>query len=271
MTFPPLETSVESGQPVELFKFTLGTETFAFTGSEDEITLDAVTYKPLAISRDKIISSIEDRQSRLTVTVPATNEFVRKYIGIVPGQRATLELLRFHRTDVDEQSVLLFKGLIQMVSFTKNAKEAKILVLPLTIAQRETPRFTYQNLCNHMLYDSRCTIAESAFEFNFGVTVVSGNTITVPGAEIPTPSDFFEAGFVAFDDDFRLVKAQSGDELTLSLPFVNSPLGSGVRVQAGCKHRLVIDCQDKFANVVNFGGFPFVPTKNPFETGLDGG
>ena len=51
-------------------------------------------------------------------------------------------------------------------------------------------------------------------------------------------------------------------------------MGSTVVVLAGCDHS-VTTCDTKFntpedtqSNVINYGGFPFVPGKNPFETGL---
>lgn len=270
MTFPFFETSQESGDPLELYEFRLGTDTFDFVTSEDEIFITALgkTFDPEVISRKRVVMSTDNKIDRVTVSVPGDNLFVTKYIDIVPGQRATLTIFRLHRSDVDQDTIVVFKGIVQAVTFKKNNKVAELLVLPLTAAStRTTPRFTYQNLCNHMLYDSRCKIAESAFEFNFTVTAVNGNIVTVPGAAAQG-ADFFESGFIQFGNDFRLVKAQSGDDLTLSIRFVTDPLTQTVRVQAGCKHRLITDCQDKFANVDNFGGFPFVPRKNPFE-GLD--
>jgi hypothetical protein len=33
---------------------------------------------------------------------------------------------------------------------------------------------------------------------------------------------------------------------------------------AGCDH-LLATCRDRFSNVANFGGFPWIPQKNPFS------
>jgi hypothetical protein len=67
--------------------------------------------------------------------------------------------------------------------------------------------------------------------------------------------------------DRRLILSSSGDVLTLLLPFTSSPLGSTVIVFAGCDHTIAT-CKSKFNNVVNYGGFAFVPTKNIFQTGI---
>jgi hypothetical protein len=36
---------------------------------------------------------------------------------------------------------------------------------------------------------------------------------------------------------------------------------------AGCDHS-VSTCAARFGNLANYGGFPFIPTKNPFSTGV---
>jgi hypothetical protein len=39
--------------------------------------------------------------------------------------------------------------------------------------------------------------------------------------------------------------------------------GAEVRAYAGC-NRTLDECKTRFDNVANFGGMPFIPTKNPF-------
>ncbi len=87
-------------------------------------------------------------------------------------------------------------------------------------------------------------------------------------------ADHFVGGFCRFPagslDDARLILAQSGDVLTLLIPFAENVLGSNIDLFAGCD-RSLDTCDSKFAAVPNYGGFPFVPRKNPFGTRLRGG
>ena len=46
MTYEAFETSLESGQPVELYKFTAGSLVFRFTSSQDE----TITFGPSGVS-----------------------------------------------------------------------------------------------------------------------------------------------------------------------------------------------------------------------------
>ena len=46
-----------------------------------------------------------------------------------------------------------------------------------------------------------------------------------------------------------------------------NPVGQTIVVQAGCDH-LPTTCKNKFNNLANFNGFPFVPLEDPHE-GID--
>ena len=64
-------------------------------------------------------------------------------------------------------------------------------------------------------------------------------------------------------DDFRAVTAQSGDVLTLLLPFKQSVLSQTVDAFAGCNRIIDEDCLLVFNNPEEHGGWPFIPKKNP--------
>lgn len=279
MAYDTIESSVESGQPIELYEFRVGTERTRLTSSENDVVIPSSleTYVAETISRGEIVDEVVARSSnRLEVRLPAENEFVAQFRSLAPGEFATLTLFRVHRGDLggSDDRVTVFKGTVRNVSYVDNGRVAVVQVLAITSAlSRPVPRRTYQGLCNHMLYDSRCTIDKDdpSFRLISTVTAVSGDVVTVSGANAFSGSfaDFFVAGYVEFDNDFRTVVGQSGDDLTLILPFKESPLNQTVIARAGCKHRIVEDCTDKFVNVENFGGFPYVPKKNPFVTGID--
>lgn len=272
MSFNAYETSAESGSPCELFEFKLGAAPFRYTTSQDDVTILGATWQALPIARGPIVLSSGDTSAdRLEVDMPGDVPFINQFILRIPGQRVTFTLRRFHRNDPDQETVIIFKGAVLSVSFIKNGRVAVLQVAPSTVAKgRPVPRFTYQGLCNHMLYDERCKVSEHdpSFEKFLPCTATVDTVLTLTGAGGFGLSDFFEQGFVEFDGDFRLVVGQSGDDLTLLLPFVEDPTGHTLRTVAGCKARLAIDCRDKFNNVDNYGGFAFVPQKNPFQTGI---
>lgn len=271
MTYLAQETSQEDGQPVELYTFNVGGEMLYYTSSDVPHTVSANTFEPVAVSRGEIAVSPEDRGRALEIELPSADPIARRYIVSVPGQRTKLTIQRLHYTDTPTPEVItIFQGFVRAVGFMNNANVAKVSVIPIEAAGARTiPRFTFQGLCNHVLYDSRCQVDPNSLSFRHDavVTGISGNTIDVDGAD-GFASGFFTAGFVNTATDSRMILAHSGTTLTLMLPFGVDPTGATVTVRAGCDHSLVT-CFSKFNNVVNYGGFSFIPTRNVFDSGLE--
>lgn len=274
MSFDQFEESIEEAQTLELYQFAFGAEVYRFTSYNSDITWAGLSYTKTQISRTRQQSSIEDAINQMTITVNLENPVAQKFISNVPGVLGTVKVLRANANDPAEETVVVFDG---FVAQAKNdaALESQILCQPLTnILQQTGPRFTSQGLCNHVLYDVRCKVARVTFTYNGQVTGVTGSTITVNGLSVNGPT-WAVGGFVqapsSAPEDKRMILSQSGDNITLLLPFSIPVLGIEVGVLAGCDHTINGDCLNKFSNTINFGGSPYVPRKNPFNSTLRGG
>lgn len=270
MTFDAKEISRAEGQPIELYDFALANEQFNYTSAEDEVIVGSITYVPVEIERSSILVGAEQRQDVLTIRMPSGTEPAGRYVAIVPGQVGTLTIRRQHSTDGGTpETIVIFKGVIRSVAFTDDGYNAELAVVPLTSGLgREVPRFTFQGLCNHVLYDSQCKVLQSSYQVTLTVTVVDEATLTIPGLNAQADG-YYTAGFVQFGTtDFRLILKHVGNDVDLLLPFPSDVLNESVDVFAGCDHTIAV-CKSKFNNVVNYGGFAFVPLKNIFNTGID--
>lgn len=272
MAFATYETSLETGLPIEVYKLTVGNITYRFTSVADEQVLGADTYEPIAVERSQITMSQDERTEILNMTMPSNHPFIRRYTNIVPGLKANLSIFRFHRLDGALEQILFYKGLVRSVAFTRNATEAKIAVMPLTKGlSRMVPRFTYQSPCNHILYDERCKVGETLANVHTNiVTGVVGTTITINGLTAKG-TGWADGGMLTNParDDYRLILSHTGDDVVILMPFTDAfgLLGETLEVLAGCDHSLPT-CKTKFDNVINYGGFKFVPTRNPFTVGI---
>jgi uncharacterized phage protein (TIGR02218 family) len=257
MSYDAEETSVESGQPVELYEIRLGVDVFRYASGEDDIVVSANTWTAIPLKRSSIPISPEARTQPIEVTMPASNTFAQKYVASIPVSQATLQIFRVHRGDLTD-TVLLFKGVVKTVKPVEGA------------LAKAMPRIDFGAQCSHMLYDARCKVAPGAFRYQGTVATVSGSTITVTGLDGSKGVGWATAGEVvrANGDRRLIIRHTATDTLQLLFPFEDTPLGETVDVFAGCDHSLAT-CQSKFANELNFGGTPFVPNKNPFITGLD--
>ncbi len=94
------------------------------------------------------------------------------------------------------------------------------------------------------------------------VLAVTGTTLRVAAAATQ-PDGYFVAGLVSTLDGQRMIVGQAGDALTLIAPLPILAAGMSVELFAGCDHATAT-CQARFNNLAHYGGFPFIPGKNPF-------
>lgn len=273
MSFDALEISQEDGNPIQLFAFTFGPVVTRFTNYSSDIVFGGVSWATTQISKDEQSTSIESAGQDLKLKMPLDNPIASQYISNVPGRVGNVRVFRGHADDPLEETILEFDGYIAQVSFD-GALEATVTCKPITNAYNKSgPRFNYQSACNHVHYDGGCKILRSSFQHVGLVNAISGRDITVAGLGAKG-AGWAVGGFVVSpaggDDDSRAILAQTGDTISLLNVFAGDVLGTQVDVFAGCDHS-VTTCESKFANVLNFGGFAFVPTKNPFNSSLRGG
>jgi uncharacterized phage protein (TIGR02218 family) len=273
-SFDTLERSVQDSVPIEIYKVSIGTDVYTWTSCEDTITYDDgggdEDYEPVAVSRGNIVIDPNDRRNAMVVTVPGDNDFVTQYLNQAPAAKATVVITRLQRNESPafDTAVCVYRGIVASVGFPDNGLTAQIALQTEEAANdRQIPRFTFMGSCNNILFDSRCGVNPATFTVSGTVSTYSLNTVTVPGLNAK-PDGYFNGGFVKLGSgvDHRLILAHTGNVLTLLLPFSSDPTGVSVDAFAGCDHTLTGDCATKFDNVLNFGGFAFVPSLNPFQS-----
>lgn len=288
MSFASKEESVQDGAPIELFRFTTPEERFTYTSGTSPIEFENETFIPVPIGRgdDEIESVSESRQ--LAVTLPADDPFVLRYYVSLPSQQDRLEVFRLHTTDTPPEVVKIYDGLVSTVSAADD-DTAKVNALSRSsLLERTVPTQTTRNLCNHVLYDVRCKVVDTSFALDAEVTGVSANQLritiqasgTLPAtgnglsAQLTADPAYFNGGTIERAGfERRMIRSVSdigGDaaEITIILPFAAIPAGAPFKIFAGCDHSF-LTCRTKFDNEENYGGFPYVPRKNVFNTGAD--
>lgn len=137
---------------------------------------------------------------------------------------------------------------------------------------------TYSMICPASLGDSRCQKDLTAFTFTATVSAVTSRstfnlTITAPGAV----DGWFANGALKFTSGDNAGFAfdirnwdQSEARVDLWLPAIKDvTIGDTLQIVAGCD-KLPDTCRTKFSNMVNFQGFPFLPTKSELECAEEG-
>ena len=124
------------------------------------------------------------------------------------------------------------------------------------------PRNCWMPTCQHSVYDSSCCLAKD--KFTFKSTIETGTTKNIINSDLTQPDDYFNYGVLVFTTGINVnvrtsVKKYSKGTLLLtrSLPYTPN-VGDNFYVYAGCDG-VLNTCKNKFSNVTNFRGFPFVP------------
>ena len=271
MSFNQYEKAAESSRPVELIELSIGGTVTRICSAEDDITVGGVTYTAHPLERDDL--KVEDgERNALKLTVTTDLAFVGNYVSNVPAAEATVHIYRLQRGDTSDV-VSLYRGYVSNIVFKDAGRLAELAINPMRKrAKRPAPRCKYSGQCNNVLYDDLCGVVagDPAYTHTSGtVQSITGYVYEVSGAAA-FGDGFFAGGTLetAAGGDARMVIAHTGNSLTVTLPLESLAVGDLATVRAGCGHT-VTDCQNKFNNLANYGGFPFVPSNNPFTDGIE--
>lgn len=269
MAYDDVESSIESGSPVELYQFAVATgTTYYFCSGSDTITFSGHDYTPIAIVREAIPIDSKARMEMLKVSIPGTHALAQLYANLVPAFPTKASIFRLHRTDSSNTVINLYSGVVRAVSFDEKEGKADIGIMPVSGRfSRNLPRYTYQSLCGNILYDRWCKVDKTAFNV-VGVVgpMTSAVQFTVAGLSAE-PDQWSNSGYVIYNGDYRLITDQTGGVVTIITPFTVDINTQTVTVYAGCDHSQTA-CNLKFSNGTNYRGFPQVPRRNPFTSGV---
>ena len=269
MSFGSFESSLEDSQPFEIYRVILGTQEFFYTSGENTVTVDGDDYVPTEIKRTAIAMGKQTRAKVLSVSIASATPLAQRYVGPPPGVRASISIFRLQRLDGTGDKALIYSGTIKAVTFPKNGQFAQLECQSLEAStNRSVPRYTYMGMCNHLLFSTLCGVIQNDFKHQGIVTAVVSNIITIGG--LSASGLGVQGGFIdnSTGTEKRQILAVTGDDVTVLLPFEVDPIGTQVTVFAGCDRVLTSDCAVKFSNEERYGGFAFVPNRNPFTAGI---
>ncbi|MGH9676508.1 MAG: DUF2163 domain-containing protein, partial [Candidatus Acidiferrum sp.] len=247
-----------------------------YTNADVPVTLNGYVYAANSILVDglkfKSAAGLEVDQQQITVSARATDtvggvpflQALRN--GVFDGaevQRERAFLNSWSLSDAANPigSVILFKGRVGTVDSIGRTTAQITVNSDLVLLDLQMPRNIYSPTCQHVLYDSGCTLVKSAF--GTAGTVGAGSTFSIINWSGAQPS--FSQGTITFSSGINagvsanVKTAIAGVSLGLSYPLLNAPsAGDAFTVYFGCDHSQAT-CTSKFNNLANFRGFPYIP------------
>lgn len=252
----------------DLYKFVKNdVDIYTVTSSDEAETYLGDTYVPIEIGRTEAEGKGDMTRQSVTITMSVDNTTAQEWF--IASQDFPITLTIYSK--VDDQYEVEWKG--RMTGGAPKGANFEFTFESVFTSMRRTGlRQVFQINCPFALYGSGCTLDKADFAEAGTVTDVTGNVVTVPEAD-SFADGFFNAGiFEDSEGNLRFITSHVGDQITLIralTPLVdyvaaNGYTGLTCTLYPGCD-RTSQTCDDKFSNLANYGGFPFMPTKNPFS------
>jgi uncharacterized phage protein (TIGR02218 family) len=280
MTYDLIEASTAEGRPYYLYQFIEGEQIWRFTSRAGDWISAAseggdLVWEAAAISHGDVVQSSEIERGRLEITFPLSHAFAARFLAPLGNAPVTLTIFRGHEQVLGE-TVAHWKGRV----VGADVEGARLILSAESIfstLRRAGVRAKYQSLCRHALYGRGCALDIAQHLAILTVSAISGATVTVPDAAAQ-PDGWFRGGVLRFGVQLGFIIGHVGATITLSRsmpelatalvnpahdPVTGGPLPVTVDIAPGCDLRAET-CTAKFGNLLNFGGFPAIPGRNPF-------
>lgn len=179
--------------------------------------------------------------------------------GLYDGAR--IECFVVNYVDLSQGKMILQTGFIGRITRSGEAFTAEMRGLAQKL-QKNIGR-VYGETCDAILGDARCGVSLGAFTFAATVTAVVGRR-RFSASALTQEADYFAGGEVEWtggaNNGLRTEVAEFLDgQITLVLPMpYDVEVGDNFTAVAGCPKTADI-CKSRFANLVNFRGFPSLP------------
>lgn len=248
-----------------LFLFTHGATTYAYTNADRDMTYSNVEYKAIAIGRNAFEVGDDVMRADMTVSVQRDCDLaIANFLNLI-DKVTTLTVFELNG---DATAAVFWKGRVS--SFKPSGDEVEFLCESVfTSLRRPGLRRKYQRSCTHVLYGEQCGVNKDAFGVAGNVILINGQVVRIDSAS-SKPNGYFQGGMLKMPDgSFKFIQAHTGQDCALlhAAPTLVAALAAGpvaVTLYPGCD-RSRATCISVFNNSLRMGGFPWLPERNPFD------
>jgi len=250
---------------------TYGTYTDYLIGTNFPITTnDAVTWTPLITSDISCELSGLDKKEAFTIKilrnkVPNLANFLVKRIGAVNVRAVEIDTESLTWSEFYKGNVTRFKIDLHFIEL-----EVESIV---SLGLRSANRLRLSLGCIRTL--DECGVAWDSYAASGTVAGISGRTVfinyTNRGSNFPdpVPDNFLKYGKMISSTEVRSIVSNDAGSFTVRYSLQDLSVGDVVTVYAGCD-KSVTTCKNKFDNISNYIGFPYVPTESAALKGRQG-
>lgn len=266
MAFDLLEASANLGRPEELYEFWMVDKFWRYTSSDRPSVLNGYTYEPLrALRRTPLKQNKDGGDDSIKITVPMNTEVAWQFRIVVPARTVWLRIYRRHRGD--DEFVQSWYGRVRGCAW--QGSKAVLECDGLNgLFKRAGLRLNFDVNCPHMLFGPGCNLDKDQFRVD-GDIIEIGSDFVRSTAFASKPDGWFDLGYIEFGRYYYTIAKHAGDKVTIfaGLEYDVDDKPIVITGYAGC-NRTIPMCWDKFNNGLNSEANAWMPTRNPFTSGI---
>lgn len=261
-----------------LYEFSLGVVTprgnidysvksWRYTSEEVNVVYDGNVYYTLSIGNSGASITNEQQSNQFTITLPLSSEIGQIYNEDPPSSIMRVTVRR--RQYGDKEAPIAWMGVVSTCSRTSDA-EIKLSCSDFgTMISGKENRCNWSRQCTHALYDNLCRVNKESFKKKITIETVNHNTITSLDLLL-VDNGYFSGGFIEWERwpnvyDRRGIDSHEANSIVMIGSTNSLNVGDIIYAYPGCDRSTGDGGCNKFDNISNFGGFPFIPGKSPFE------
>lgn len=288
MPFDQYEESIRDGKPIQLYRFKYGPgaeDYICYTDAEKRIHFQRNVFEPVPVERGKIVSTGSLDKATTDFKLPNRSRLGELFRSAPPSYVITLDIFEGHdarrveeeaslpgltsTTEETQDFVLVWAG--RIVGYSSTGSKISLTGEPISTAlQRPGLRRNYQRGCPHVLYGDDCKAPKRRFTSTI-LGVASDNTIQVNVAGLGDFSRFL-GGTVEWTDSrghkaiYAIYGTSAAGAIRLNVPPIGATVGLAIDLFLGCDHTRGAKGCALHNNILNFGGQPWIPLKNPVSS-----
>ena len=261
------EEEARTRKPVELYHIYRdgGDEHWYYTSGDVAVTFDGNVYTPAAIKRDEITYNSDLTVTTVNVHAAFITDPMIDFIVQNPVEILWIQIMKLHRDQSPLEANVLFTGQIKNVRIRGNVGQAQCVGFEFYLRQN-IPKYRFQPSCNNTLYGPYCAVDKPTYTHSVTVSGVSSDGLELTSGDFATISgasdNYLLLGYLSWDSNLRTIASHTDDTITLTYKIIGLTAGQQVTVYAGCDLKAET-CRDKFNNINNFFGHPYIPLDNP--------
>lgn len=272
MSYNDYEVSIEGGRPIALYEFRYGNTIWRYCTADEDKTVGfdeegkPATWLAHTITDEGVTQGGSD-QNDLQITVQSNNPVAALFRNSKPSGKVWLSVRRYHLGDPESEVPLLWQGTVVNSSRIDKATDSLACRSLGGTYDRNGLRLAYDRSCPHALYGNGCFVPMAEHAYPRTIATLDGTSFTCT-EHSEAEEGSFRGGFVEWSrgdgsSDRRGIEDQNGNDFLLLGTTDGLEVGSEVTLYPGCV-RNTTNCK-LFGNLPNYGGFPHLPGKSPFD------